>query len=395
MAGTVIAGVLRTGALALPFAAVLAPAALGQANYPPPSSPPAASAPVPQSMPVARNPVCLRLEGQLAAMDRDAYDPAKAEQIRRNEETTAKQQAELDRLTQQAQRQGCQNAGFFSMFSGQSPQCIPLNSQIQQVRSNLNYYLGERERLQGSSGEREGERRGVLAALAQNDCGPQYRQFANAGPGGFFESLFGINPVPAPPSGMPLGGTFRTLCVRTCDGYYFPISYSTVPGKFADDEALCRRLCPATEVNLYSHRNPGEDVNRAVSLSGRIYTDLPNAFAYRKAFNPSCSCRAPGQSWEEALRQGDDQTLERGDIVVTEERARQLSLPRFDAQGKPINVDAGAARQMPAGGNAKAGVPAAVAAPAAAAPSPGEENAETDPAKRKVRAVGPAFYPAR
>jgi hypothetical protein len=349
---------------------------------------------VPQSAPVARNPVCLRLEGQLAAVDRGTYDPAKAEQIRRNEEASAKQQAELDRLTQQAQRQGCQNSGFFSMFSGQSPQCIPLNSQIQQVRSNLNYYLTERERLQGSSGEREGERRGVLAALAQNDCGPQYRQFANAGPGGFFESLFGINPVPGPPSGIPLGGTFRTLCVRTCDGYYFPISYSTMPGKFADDEALCRRLCPATEVSLYSHRNPGEDVNRAVSLSGRLYTDLPNAFAYRKVFNPSCSCRAPGQSWEEALRQGDDQTLERGDIVVTEERARQLSLPRFDAQGKPINVDAGPARQMPPGGNAKAGVPAA-AAPAAAAPSPGEENAETDPAKRKVRAVGPAFYPAR
>jgi hypothetical protein len=378
----------------LPFAALLAASALGQSNYPPPSSPPAASAPAPQSAPVARNPACLRLEGQLAAIDRGAYDPAKAEQLRRNEEATAKQQAELDRLTQQAQRQGCQSAGFFSMFSGQSPQCIPLNSQIQQVRSNLNYYLTERERLQGSSSEREGERRGVLAALAQNDCGPQYRQFANAGPGGFFESLFGINPVPGPPSGMPLGGTFRTLCVRTCDGYYFPISYSTVPGKFADDEALCRRLCPATEVSLYSHRNPGEDVNRAVSQSGRLYTELPNAFAYRKVFNPSCSCRAPGQSWEETLRQGDDQTLERGDIVVTEERARQLSLPRFDAQGKPINVDAGPTRQIPPGGNAKAAAPAA-AAPAAAASSPGEENAETDPAKRKVRAVGPAFYPAR
>ncbi|MGA9083760.1 MAG: DUF2865 domain-containing protein, partial [Pseudolabrys sp.] len=24
-----------------------------------------------------------------------------------------------------------------------------------------------------------------------------------------------------------MGGTFRTVCVRTCDGFYFPISYST------------------------------------------------------------------------------------------------------------------------------------------------------------------------
>jgi Protein of unknown function (DUF2865) len=395
MAWTVTARVLRIGWLALPFATFFAASAFAQSGYPPPS-PAAASAPAPATAPVARNPVCLRLEGQLAAIDRGSYDPAKAEQIRRNDEAAATQQAELDRLTQQSQRLGCQGAGFFAMFSGQSPQCAPLNNQIQQARTNLNYYLTESQRLQGNSGEREGERRGMLAALAQNDCGPQYRQFANAGgPGGFFETLFGIiNPVPSPASpGMPLAGTFRTVCVRTCDGYYFPISYSTVPGKFAEDEALCRRLCPATEVNLYSHRNPGEDINRAVSLTGRLYTELPNAFSYRKVFNPSCSCRAPGQSWEEALRAGDDQTLERGDIIVTEERARQLSQPRFDAQGKPINPDSSPARQMTTAG--KAGPPGAPPAPATTAAPPAEEKAETDPSKRKVRAVGPAFYPER
>src|SRR5271166_2082386 len=368
MVWTVTARVLRVGWLALPFATFFAAPALAQNGYPPPS-PPAASSPVPATAPVARNPVCLRLEGQLATIDRGSYDPAKAEQIRRNDEAAAKQQAELDRLTQQSQRLGCQGAGFFAMFSGQSPQCGPLNNQIQQTRSNINYYQTEIQRLQGNSGEREGQRRGVLTSLGQNDCGPQYRQFANAGPGGFFETLFGIHPVPSSPMsqmGIPLSGTYRTLCVRTCDGYYFPISYSTVPGKFADDEALCRRLCPATEVNLYSHRNPGEDINRAVSLTGGLYTELPNAFSYRKVFNPSCSCRAPGQSWEEALRPGDDQTLERGDIVVTEERARQLSQPRFDAQGKPINPDSSPARQMTTAG--KAGPPGAPPAPATTAP---------------------------
>src|SRR5271165_5471702 len=298
----VVAKVLRAGGLAVPFAALCAASAVAQTGYPP--SPVAAAAP-PATMP-ARNPVCLRLEGQLAAIDRGAFDPAKAEQIRRSEEAAAKQQSELDRLGQQSQRLGCQGAGIFSLFSGQPQQCIPLNNQIQQGRSNLNYYLTESQRLQGNSGEREGQRRGVLMALGQNDCGPQYRQFANAGPGGFFETLFGINPSPFPSSsaGVPLGGTFRTLCVRTCDGYYFPISYSTVPGKFAEDEALCRRLCPATEVALFSHRNPGEDVIRAISISGKLYSELPTAFSYRKAFNPACSCRAPGQSWADALQQG-------------------------------------------------------------------------------------------
>ncbi|HEY7246350.1 MAG TPA: DUF2865 domain-containing protein [Xanthobacteraceae bacterium] len=352
---------------------------------------------------MARNPVCLRLEAQLAAIDRGTVDPAAAEQIKRDEDSATKQQAELDRLGQQSQRLGCQGAGFFALFSGQSPQCGPLNNQIQQIRSNINYYQTEIQRLQGNSGEREGQRRGVLVSLAQNDCGPQYRQFANASPGGFFETLFGINPVPSSPMspmGVPLSGTYRTLCVRTCDGYYFPISYSTVPGKFAEDEALCHRLCPATEVALFSHRNPGEDVSRAISTTGKLYTELPTAFSYRKTYNAACSCRAPGQSWAEALRGADDQILERGDIVVTEERARQLSQPRFDAQGKPVVLDPGPARQPPAArdasATAKPSAPAATAGAGAAAPrTPAADSADDDPSKRKVRAVGPAFLPGR
>jgi hypothetical protein len=382
MGGASIGKVLRAAAGAMPLALLCMQAAIAQVGYPP--TPPAAVAPAAAP---TQNPVCVRLEAQLAAIDRGGFDSAKTEQIKRNEEAAQRQQSELDRLAQQSQRLDCQT-GLFSLFTPQSPQCFPLNNQIQQVRSNLNFYLNENQRLQGNSGEREGQRRGMLAALAQNDCGPQYRQYANAGPGGFFETLFGVRPVPSSPADTPWAGTYRTLCVRTCDGYYFPISYSTVPGKFADDEALCRRLCPASEVALYSHRNPGEDVNNAVSISGAPYTALPTAFSYRKVLNPACGCRAPGQSWAEALQQSEDQTIERGDIVVTEERAKQLSQPRFDAQGKPINLDPPSPRQIPPGRNTNA-QQGASAAPAA------DDAAQDDATKRKVRAVGPVSYPAR
>src|SRR5262249_26553771 len=113
------------------------------------------------------SPTCLRLESQLAAIDRGTVDPAKADQVKRLEDTSAKQQAELDRLSQQAQRQGCQGSGFFALFSGQSPQCAPLNNQVQQARAALDRSLGDIQRLQGNSGEREGQRRGVLIALGQ------------------------------------------------------------------------------------------------------------------------------------------------------------------------------------------------------------------------------------
>ena len=381
MIGTVIAKCLRGPGAAL-LVAWAAPAA-AQLPFPPP----------PASQSGARSQACQRLEGQLAAIDRGgaSFDPAKAEQIKRYEDAAAKQQAELDRLGQQSRRLGCQGGGFFALFGG--PQCGPLNNQIQQVRVNLDRFLTEIQRLEGNSGEREAQRRGVLIALGQNDCGPQYRQHAHGGgPGGFFENLFGGNFGGAPDASP--AGTYRTLCVRTCDGYYFPISYATAPRRFAEDERACRRLCPAAEAVLYSHRNPGEDVAHAVSSSGRLYSELPTAFSYRKQLTPACSCRLPGQSWAQALRQADDQTVERGDIVVTEERARQLSQPRLDAQGKPVALDPGRRGPAPRSESVSA-APLAPASPAQAAAAPVEQKGEEDHSKRKVRAVGPPFYPAR
>ena len=396
MIGTAIRIGLRAAGAVLPVLIFCAAPAAAQFGFPfsAPAPPPAQTAPNAAPGAGARNQTCLRLESQLAAVDRGAgIDPAKAEQIKRYEDAASKQQAEVDRLGQQSQRLGCQGGGFFALFSGQSPQCGPLNNQIQQMRANLDRTLTEIQRLQGNSGEREGQRRGILVALGQNDCGPQYRQYVTAGPGGFFDNLFGGGGYIAPAPNAPLAGTYRTLCVRTCDGYYFPISYSTVPSKFAEDEQLCRRLCPAADATLYSHRNPGEDVSRAVSTSGRLYTDLPTAFSYRKQVNAACNCRLPGQSWAEALQQGSDQTIERGDIVVTEERAKQLSQPRFDAQAKAVN-----ASQAPARGKGADEASSAPASPAGAEqqpPAPAEQKGEQEPGKRKVRAVGPTFYPVR
>ena len=124
----------------------------------------------------------------------------------------------------------------------------------------------------------------------------------------------------------PQSGTFRTVCVRTCDGAYFPVSFATVQARFADDERTCKALCPAAEANLFAYRNPGEDINQAVSINGQPYTSLPNAFKYRTEFNPSCACKAAGQTWSDALKSVDDKAAveQQGDIIVTEESAKKM-----------------------------------------------------------------------
>jgi hypothetical protein len=381
----------RTNLLAT--AAVLIPA-LASAQVisqppsgPPPSGPPPSGLSAPRqptanapaaSLPAASNPICVRLEGQLAAIDQGVGDPARADQIRRTEDAIAKQQADLDRTVAQAHKGGCAGQGFFALFSALSPQCGPITSQIQQMRGNLDRLMSDLEQFKNGNTGQEGQRRALIGQLAQNNCGAQYTAAANSwgGPQGFFDALFGGGTIVNPGGDGAPSGTYHTVCVRACDGFYFPISYSTVPSRFPDDARTCQRLCPAAEAELYSFRNPGEDMEQAVSLTGQLYTALPNAFHYRKELIAGCSCRRPGQSWADALKNADDaSTLESGDIVVTDQNAKALSQPK--PQGKPAS---------PAAQTASGARPSAAATPSTATPSVGN-----DASKRTVRIVGPPF----
>jgi Protein of unknown function (DUF2865) len=356
--------------------------ARAQVSPPPPSQAPAA------------NPICVRLEAQMAAVDRGGGgDPAKDEQIRRYQEAASKQQGELDRITLQAKRMGCDSSGFFSLFNNQSAQCGPVNNQIQQMRANLDQITTSLERLRSGGlggSDRENQRRSVLVALAQNNCGQQY---ANAvqqmqGPGNFLSNLFGNNTAPmTPPADLgPPSGTYRTVCVRSCDGAFFPISFATVPARFPDDDRTCKAQCPATEASLYSYRNPGEDMNQAVSISGQLYTSLPNAFRFRQEFNPSCSCKAAGQTWSDALKSIDDKAAaeQQGDIIVTEESAKKMSRPI--AKSTPVQGKKGSTAAVPAPDPAPTPAPAASTAAATSGATPDNKT---------IRSVGPTFIPAR
>jgi len=358
-------------------ASVLSPDARAQVN---PGAPQGA----------AVNPVCPRLEAQLASIDRGGSggDPAREEQIRRYQDAANKQQGELDRVTSQAKRMGCDSSGFFSLFSGQSAQCGPVNNQIQQMRANLEQITTSLERLRSGGlggADRDNQRRSVLLALAQNNCGPQYANAAR-GSGNFLDNLFGNNNPSAPATDFgPQSGTFRTVCVRTCDGGYFPISFATVPARFPDDEKTCKALCPAAEATLFSYRNPGEDINQAVSINGQPYASSPNAFRFRQEFNPSCACKAAGQTWSDALKSIDDKAAAelQGDIIVTEESAKKMARPPA-AKGPPASTKKGATSPT-------AGTPAA---PAPDTPAPATAATGTA-ANKPIRSVGPTFIPAR
>jgi hypothetical protein len=353
-----------------------------QQGYPAQSYPaqsyPAQGSPPPSASPqqAAASPVCVRLEAQLAVLNSNDTNSARDAQIQQAEQAVAKQQADLDRTLAQARHAGCAGGGFFSLFSGLSPQCVPLNSKIDQMRGQLDSAMSNLEQLKSGGNDKDAQRTALIGQLAQSNCGSQYTEAARAaGPQGFFQALLGGGTIVDPNgnNGAP-AGTYRTVCVRTCDGFYFPISYSTVPARFPTDAQACQRLCPAARVTLYTYRNPGEEIEQAVSVDGAPYTALPNAFRYRKELVPGCFCRPPGETWAQALHNADDSsTLESGDVVVTNKNDKALTQVPPNATARPQDSP----RQS-----------SATPAPQA---SGGGNDATSDPKNRKVRVVGPPY----
>jgi hypothetical protein len=134
-----------------------------------------------------------------------------------------------------------------------------------------------------------------------------------------------------------LGGSY-TVCVRTCDGSFFPVHFTGVASRADGLEAVCRSLCPNADVALFSFPFGGT-IEQARSSTGEPYANLANAGKFEQSYDASCSCRGEGQSWTNALAMAEARYGHRaGDILVTPEKSAQMSRPIQD----PRTTSAGA-----------------------------------------------------
>ncbi len=132
-----------------------------------------------------------------------------------------------------------------------------------------------------------------------------------------------VTPAPRPSSAQAprrqrqpasfAGSHDRSVCVRTCDGYMFPLANIEARDALPLHEQACATACPGAETVLYTVR-AGQELDRAVSLDGRPYRSLASAYAYRARQVPSCSCR-PGEGGYAGLLPR-DATLRPGDAVA-------------------------------------------------------------------------------
>src|SRR3569833_3038745 len=147
------------------------------------------------------------------------------------------------------------------------------------------------------------QRQAILQESARFNC--DSRRPAPQQRGGLFDQLFGsvedtfggseggdgVSTRGDEFSGYQGYDTIRTVCVRKVDGYYWPISYSTLIDYAQNDLIECQSQCPGMDVDLYYYATPGQEPEQMVNLEGVPYKSLPTAFAYRTSYDPSITCK--------------------------------------------------------------------------------------------------------
>jgi hypothetical protein len=142
------------------------------------------------------------------------------------------------------------------------------------------------------------QREAVLQEMARFNCGSRSTVgVRERNRGNIFDQLFGgLFDDGNDTRGDTFQGyagyeTVRTVCVRKVDGYYWPISYSTLVDYAPNDLAQCQEQCPGMDVDLYYYDNPGQEPKEMRNLQGEAYTSLPAAFAYRTTYDRANSCK--------------------------------------------------------------------------------------------------------
>ncbi len=107
-----------------------------------------------------------------------------------------------------------------------------------------------------------------------------------------------------------------SICVRTCDGFAFPVGVFHGEGDIAAHEATCRSECPGAQTALYVLPNGSSAIDESVEArTGHAYSQKAAGFHYTTFLDESCSCHPKnGNRISSLLR---DFTLRRGDAVVT------------------------------------------------------------------------------
>ena len=316
--------------------------------------------------------VCARLQSQL---DQYTSQNVPSPYLRRFEETLREQQIVLDRARSAVADGQCTSGSITVYGSGDNSVCDRMRVRIAQLEEEV-ALLTEKRNALAAEGMETGRGR-ILAALRANGCPTAQRQVV-------IRDSIRLRDQSRQRALDDPSRRYRTMCVRTCDGYYFPISFSSSRAEFGRDADQCARQCPGADVSLYFHSVPEERSEDMVSVDdGTAYVSLPNAFAYRNGLSSSCSCnKAP------LTAKRSTEPKKQSSIILPDEIPVPEQKPHLSSKGTSEGAKSDTANASPESTPSRDN-------PVKLEPrSRDDENEfeEMDP-DRKVRVVGPTFLP--
>ncbi|WP_088343224.1 MULTISPECIES: DUF2865 domain-containing protein [Rhodomicrobium] len=242
----------------------------------------------------------------------------------------------------EADRRECYEDMFiFGRSLKRTQACIALDADIEGFRRSISSLREQRDALTNSANRRI-RREDLVAELARNGCGDNYtrenesRRRSNS----IFsfwqddDTSFDRGYANTQPNQTNLPfASYRTMCVRSCDGFYFPISFSTLGSRFAEDEQKCKDQC-AAPAQLYVYKNPGEEVEQMVSLSGEPYNNMKNAWRNRKQYVRGCSCK-PEEYSQHEIEQSEKELGKQAAAAPRSAQPIPQTQPGADSAGSP------------------------------------------------------------
>jgi Protein of unknown function (DUF2865) len=277
---------------------------------------------------LAQSTTCQALRAQLASLGHGGNARAAA-----FANAAQKQVDEMQRTAAYARRIGCDSSRFFIFGSDPPPQCGDLMNRLGRMQANLANLRSQADML--ADGPSAAAQRYQLQNAIRQYCDvPNQPEDADASAdldpgkaGAQGDAASAGSQDQALPPGKP-------VCVRTCDGYFFPLAGLGQRGQNAATQ-LCQAQCPGAETELFS-MSEGDDITKAVGPGGKSYTELPNALRYQKATVQGCSCRrSSDESWGQALKGAEDVLGPNGqDETISADKAAQMSRPAVASPGK-------------------------------------------------------------
>ena len=316
--------------------------------------------------------VCEDLRGRLADLPRSIGN-SNGREARQYASAMAEQNLELRKVRNELRNNDCTSGSMVVIGGENADYCGELSQSEARMIDNIQYLQDRRNELAGQSGD-DGTRRELIAALDLNGCNsenfyaPSDRNAADPAPSIEEQAMRTDTFIPLgggeevdPRYGLPRAemlSPVSTMCVRTCDGGFFPISSNATSVDFGRDAQTCAKMCPGIETELFYRDVTSTEASNMISVAtGTPYSAMKNAFAYKNRTpgeKSSCACNLTAYYDEMRGKQPSSEPPQQGSITTI--------------RTNPTAKDA-----------------------AAAPPQPSVPERPYDPVQNKVRQVGPQF----